>query len=137
MSALSWQAGNASGSYLTGSMIQALITINNPNYDPTNWQETLLIFAMVVVLFVANIWGAKAMPLVQNMMLVFHVVLFLVIIIVLWAKAPLNSARTVFTQFTNEGGWSSVGVSMMIGQITAIYTSVGMWERPCRYARLC
>jgi amino acid transporter len=125
MSALSWQAGNASGSFLTGSMIQALIIINNPNYDPTNWQETLLIFANVVVLFSANVFGAKRLPLGQNLLLVLHCAGFLVVIIVLWVMAPHNSAHTVFTQFTNEGGWSSIGVSLMIGQITAIYSSVG------------
>src|ERR1700735_2260033 len=59
MSTLSWQAGTASGSFLTGTIIQALITVNNPDYSPENWQGTLLVFAMVLVLFVANIWGAK------------------------------------------------------------------------------
>jgi amino acid transporter len=125
MSALSWQAGNASGSFLTGSLIQALISINNPNYDPTNWQETLLIFAMVLILFIANIWGAKGMPVVQNVLLGFHIGLFFTLIVVLWVKAPHNTAEVVFTQFTNEGGWSSLGVSLMIGQISAIYGSVG------------
>lgn len=129
MSALSWQAGNASGSYLTGSIIQALITINNPDYSPTNWQTTLLIFANVVVLFAANVFGAKKLPLGQNVLLVLHILGFLVVIIVLWVLAPHNSAHTVFTQFTNEGGWSSIGVSLMIGQITAIYSSVGEQEK--------
>jgi amino acid transporter len=124
MSALSWQAGNASGSYLTGSMIQALITINNPDYSGTDWQTTLLIFANVVVLFAANVFGAKKLPLGQNILLVLHIVGFLVVILVLWILAPHNSARTVFTEFTNEGGFP-LGVSLMIGQITAIYSSVG------------
>lgn len=125
MSALSWQAGNASGSYLTGSIILALIQINHPNFSSTNWQESLLIFAMVIVLFVANVFGARIMPLVQDFAMVFHVVLFLTIVVVLWALAPHNSATKVFTHFINEGGWSSMGVSLMIGQITAIYVCQG------------
>lgn len=104
-------------------MIQALITINNPNYSGTDWQTTLLIFANVVVLFTANVFGAKKLPLGQNILLVLHILGFLVVLIVLWVLAPHNSARTVFTQFTNEGGFS-IGVSLMIGQITAIYSSV-------------
>ncbi|TAQ85335.1 hypothetical protein B7494_g6341 [Chlorociboria aeruginascens] len=125
MSVLSWQAGNASGSFLTGSIIQALISINNPNYDPKNWQETLLIFAMVLVLFISNIWGSRVMPLAQNVLLGFHIGLFITIVVVVWVKAPHNNADIVFTQFANEGGWSSLGVSLMIGQISAIYGSVG------------
>jgi amino acid transporter len=132
MSALSWQAGNASGSFLTGSMIQALITINNPNYSPTNWQGTLLVFAMVLVLYLANTFAAKDMPLAQNVLLVFHVLAFFAILIILWVMAPKNSASVVFTQFTNGGNWSSVGVSLMVGQISAIYGSAGSLTKPSR-----
>ena len=128
MSTLSWQAGTASGSVLTGSIIQALIAINNADYQPTNlewrWQGTLLVFAMVLVLFTANIWGAKSLPLLQNILLVVHVFGFFAVIIVLWILAPRNTASTVFTQFYNGGGWSSVGLSLMVGQISAIYGSI-------------
>src|SRR5882757_4422207 len=72
MSTLSWQAGTASGSFLTGTIIQGLITVNNPNYAAENWQGTLLVFAMVLVIFIANIWGAKSLPMLQNILLVVH-----------------------------------------------------------------
>jgi len=124
MSTLSWQAGTASGSFLTGTIIQALITVNNPNYDAKAWQGTLLVFAMVLVLFVANIWGARDLPMIQNILLVVHVFGFLAVIIVLWVMAPRNSAKVAFTQFTNEGGWPTMGLSLMVGQISAIYGSL-------------
>ena len=124
MSTLSWQAGSASGSFLTGTIIQGLITVNDPNYNPTNWQGTLLVFAMVLIIYIANIWGAKSLPMIQNLLLVVHIFGFLVIVIVLWVLAPRQSAKNVFTQFTNGGGWSSMGVSLMIGQISAIYGSI-------------
>jgi amino acid transporter len=81
---------------------------------------------MVLVLFIMNIWGAQLWPKIQNALLVLHCVLFLVVIVVLWAKAPHQSASTVFTGFTNEGGWSSMGLSLMVGQITGIYSLIGM-----------
>ena len=121
MAALSWQSGNASGSFLTGTIIQGLITINNPNYQPTNWQGTLLVFAMVSIVFVSNIWGARSVPGAQNFLLVVHVGLFLAIVIVLWALAPKTPAKVVFTEFSNGGGWNNMGLSLMIGQISAIY----------------
>jgi amino acid transporter len=125
MSTLSWQAGAASGSFLTGAVIQALIGLNNANYQPTDfqfrWQGTLLVFAMVLVLFIANTWGAKSLPLLQNVLLVLHVFGFFTVIIVLWVLAPRHTASVVFTQFYNGGGWPTVGVSLMVGQISAVY----------------
>ena len=123
VSTLSWQAGAASGSFLTGTIIQGLMTVNNPDYSPTNWQGTLFVFAMVLVLFVFNIWGAKALPLVQNALLGVHIIGWLVIIVTLWALAPKESTSVVFTQFSNRGGWSSIGLSLMVGQISAIFGS--------------
>jgi ABC-type sulfate transport system permease component len=73
-----------------------------------------------------NIWGAQLWPKIQNVLLVFHCVFFVVVIVVLWAKAPHQSASAVFTGFTNEGGWSSMGLSLMVGQITGIYSLIGM-----------
>ena len=130
MSTLSWQAGAASGSFLTGTIIQGLITVNNPNYEPTNWQGTLFVFAMVVVIWCCNIWGAKAFPMLQNLLLCLHVVTFLVIVVVFWALAPRQSAKLVFLELTNDGGWSSMGLSVLIGQITAIFASTCKSRKP-------
>lgn len=126
MSTLSWQAGNASGSFLTGTIIQALLIVNYPDYNPENWQGTLFVFAMVLIVYIVNIWGAQLWPKIQNGLMVMHVIAFLVVIIVLWVLAPHQPASNVFTGFTNEGGWSSMGLSLMVGQITAIYALLGM-----------
>jgi hypothetical protein len=125
---LSWQAGAASGSFLTGTIIKALIGINYPDYNPTNWQGTLFVFAMALLIYVANIWGWGLIPRVQSGLLVLHVGGFLAVIIVLWVMAPHQSASAVFTGFSNEGGWSSIGLSLMVGQITAIYASLGTFN---------
>ncbi|MCJ1475970.1 hypothetical protein MMC13_004634 [Lambiella insularis] len=125
MSVLSWQAGAASGSFLTGTVIQALLAVNDPNYSPTNWQGTLFVCAMALLLYIANIWGWKLTSMVQNFLLFLHIGGFLAVIIVLWVMAPHQSASSVFTGFTNEGGWSSMGLSLMVGQIIAIYGSLG------------
>lgn len=134
MSTLSWQAGNASGSFLTGTIVQALLVVNYPDYDPKAWQGTLLVFAMVLVLFVVNVWGASVWAMIQNGLMVLHILFFLIVIIILWVMAPHQSAKAVFTQFTNEGGWSSMGLSVMVGQITAIYSLLGIFTAPSSVA---
>ena len=41
-----------------------------------------------------------------------------------WVLAPRNAATVVFTQFTDSGGWSSMGLALMVGQISAIYACI-------------
>ncbi|KAI4246429.1 MAG: hypothetical protein L6R42_009911 [Xanthoria sp. 1 TBL-2021] len=60
---------------------------------------------------------------VQNTLLGVRIIGWLVIVVTLWALAPRQSASVVFTQFTNEGGWSTMGLSLMVGQISAIFGS--------------
>ncbi|KAJ0414758.1 amino acid/polyamine transporter I [Aspergillus carlsbadensis] len=124
MSVLAWQAGSASGSFLTGTIIQGLISIRNPDYVPKDWQGTLFVFAMILVIYIFNVYAADAMPILNNLLMIFHVLSWTVIIIVLWAMAPHRSAKSVFTEWSNQGGWSSMGLSVMIGQISAIYGSL-------------
>ncbi|GLI80698.1 hypothetical protein PoHVEF18_009055 [Penicillium ochrochloron] len=125
MSVLAWQAGAASGSFLTGTIIQGLISVRNPEYEPKNWQGTLFVFAMVLVIYIANVYASDLMPVLSNLLMILHVLSWAVVLIVLWAMAPHQSAKTVFvTGWQNGGGWSSMGLSVMIGQISAIYGSL-------------
>ncbi|CAI7575162.1 unnamed protein product [Penicillium glandicola] len=125
MSVLAWQAGTASGSFLTGTIIQGLISVRNPDYDPQGWQGTLFVFAMVLVIYIVNIYGSDVMPIMNNLLMILHVVSWAVILIVLWVLAPRQSAEAVFaTQWKNLGGWSTMGLSVMVGQISAIYGSL-------------
>ena len=121
MSTLSWQAGTASGPFLVGTLIQALVQVNYPDYTATNWQGTLLVFAVTLIVGVINVWGTRAMPMIQNFMLLVHCGGFLAIIIVFWTLSPHNSPQDVFIKFTDAGGWQSMGLSLMVGQISAIY----------------
>ena len=126
MSTLSWQAGQASGPFLVGTDIQGILTVNDESYNPTNWQGTLFVFAVVLVIFILNIWGNDAMPMINNILLVGRVFGFLAIVVTLWILSPRNTAEIVFTQFTNEGGWGSTGLALMVGQISAIYACICM-----------
>ncbi|CAI6333626.1 unnamed protein product [Periconia digitata] len=124
MSTLSWQAGTASGPFLVGTLIQSCAVVAYPEYEPTNWQGTLMVIAVAILVWYLNIWGERFMPLFQNVMFGFHIVGFLVIIIILWVLSPRLSAKATFTEFTNSGGWNSMGLSLMVGQVSAIYACI-------------
>ncbi|GAB7357408.1 hypothetical protein MBLNU459_g8341t1 [Dothideomycetes sp. NU459] len=124
MSTLSWQAGTASGPYLVGTLIQSMIYENDSSYGYAAYQGTLFVIGITILVGISNIWGARMMPVLQNLMLILHVLGFLVIIVCIWVLAPRNTAKTVFTTFSNGGGWSTMGLSLMVGQISAIYACI-------------
>ena len=72
-----------------------------------------------------NTLGAKQLPLVESVILVFHIFGFLAVLVVLWFMSPKNTAHTVFTDFQNAGGWPSIGLSMLVGQVTSTYGLIG------------
>jgi amino acid transporter len=52
MSAMSWQAGAASGPFLVGTMIQSLVYVNKESYEATNWQGTMMVGSIdIAVIF--------------------------------------------------------------------------------------
>jgi len=107
MSTLSWQAGTASGPFLVGTLIQACVIVMYPSYEPTNWQGTLMVIAVTGLVWLLNIYGSNLMPIFQNVML-----------------SPRASTTQTFTHFTNGGGWSSMGLALMVGQISAVYACI-------------
>lgn len=124
MSTLSWQAGTASGPFLVGTLIQASVTVIYPDYAATRWQGTLMVIAVTILVWVMNIFGTRGMPAFQNVMLIAHVFGFLTIIIVFWTLSPRTTAEVAFTEFKNSGGWSTTGLALMVGQLSAIYACI-------------
>ncbi|KAJ5924451.1 hypothetical protein N7466_008638 [Penicillium verhagenii] len=122
MSVLAWQAGTASGSFLTGTIIQGLISVRNPDYEPAGWQGTLLVFAMVLVIYIFNVYASDVMPILNNLLMAFHVLSWLIILVVLCVMSPHRTADEVFvTGWQSLGGWSNMALAVMVGQISAIY----------------
>ncbi|KAJ5706745.1 hypothetical protein N7488_006546 [Penicillium malachiteum] len=124
MSVLAWQAGAASGSFLTGTIIQGLISVRDPSYKPQNWQGTLFVFAMIAIIYFFNVHAANWMPRIQNLLLALHLMSWVIVVIVLFVITPHQPAKVVFTEFYNGGNWPTIGVSLMVGQISAIYGSL-------------
>ena len=130
MAVLSWQAGNASGAFIAGTMINGFMTLPNPNYVQAPWQAVLFVFATIVIVWIVNVVFYRWLPMVQNILLWIFGMVFVALLCIFWIRAPLNSAHDVFLKFENGGDWKTVGLSLMIGQITAIYGLVGKLSFP-------
>ena len=97
---LGWQTNITSVAFIAALQIQSLMVIFDSDYVFERWQGTLLIIAIGFVSIIFNSYLAKRLPLVENIILVLHITGFFAILIPLWAMAPRNSAKMVFTQFT-------------------------------------
>ncbi|KAK5119786.1 hypothetical protein LTR85_007362 [Meristemomyces frigidus] len=127
LSTLAWQAFVAVDSYICAAFIQALITLNNPDYTPQRWQTTLLMIAVLAFMGAFNVFLAKWLALIEGFFAVLHFVAWVPVIIVLWTMTPVKQpAKTVFTDFSDNGaGWSNLGLTVCIGQVGAMFTVVG------------
>ncbi|KAK2861382.1 hypothetical protein FQN49_004255 [Arthroderma sp. PD_2] len=121
-----WQAGFASACFLTGSMIQGLIVLTNPSYSPTTWHTTLLLWAVALYCVFINAVTSRLLPAFEKVALGLHVVGFLAVLIPLVKFGVKNDASLVFKNFINDGGWSSQGVSFLVGLIGNAFAFLGL-----------
>jgi amino acid transporter len=121
-----WQAAIVAIAFLAGTVIQGLAILNNPkDYIPEAWHGTMLVIAITFFAIIFNTFLANKLPLVEGLVLALHVVGMFAIIIPLWILAPRNSAKEVFTHFQNNGGWSSMGTSFMVGLLSTTISMLG------------
>ncbi len=122
---LGWQTGLASLAFLAGTMIQGLLVLNNADYVFEAWHGTLLVIAITAFCIIFNTFLAKKLPMVEGMVLIIHVIGFFAVLIPLWLLAPRGDPAKVFTEFVNVGGWSTDGLSFMVGLLAPVYTLIG------------
>lgn len=111
--------------FLVGSLIQTMILLNNESYGFPSYQGTLLAFMAVAIAYTGVVYGARVLPYWQNAVFIVHVLAYLGYIIPVWVRAPAVSHRQVWTEFANEGGWSTMGLSVLVGQLAGISTQCG------------
>lgn len=127
LSTLAWQSIVAVDSFLIGEVILGMIVVNDQSFMAQRWQATLLIIATVLGLAAFNFFAGKRLALAENLFVMFHLLAFLPVVVTLLVMTPeKQTARAVFTQFTDNGaGWSSLGLTTMVGQVSCIFVVLG------------
>ncbi|RMZ86993.1 hypothetical protein DV736_g5784, partial [Chaetothyriales sp. CBS 134916] len=113
--ATGWQCSIAGTAFLSGTIIQGLVVLNDSTYVMERWHGTMIVIGVAIFCVLFNIFLAKRLPLVEALLLIIYIVGVFAIVIPLWVLAPRGDAHTVFTQFSNSGGWSTTGTAVMIG----------------------
>jgi amino acid transporter len=101
------------------------LVLNDASYVPERWQGTLIVIGVAIFCVLFNIFLAKELPLVEALLLVIYIVGVFAVVIPLWVLAPRGNPHTVFTQFSNLGGWKTTGTAVMIGMSGTIASLAG------------
>ncbi|GJN68878.1 hypothetical protein PLIIFM63780_000936 [Purpureocillium lilacinum] len=121
-----WQGTVATASYLSGSMIQALIIMTVSSYEPQPYQGTLLSWAVAAFCVFINVLASVWLPRFESLILVLHIAGFFAILVPVVVLGPHSDASTVFTTFQNGGGWPTQGLSFFVGMIGQVFAFVGV-----------
>ncbi|KAI1865384.1 uncharacterized protein JN550_008432 [Neoarthrinium moseri] len=123
----------ASAAFAAALQIQGMVVLNNDTYSPERYQGMLIFWLILVYAAVMNIWGHKLLPHVNLLSAVLHVAGFLAVFVTLAVMAPKNDAKFVFVETINSSGWSSDGVSWLVGLLSAVYPFLG-YDAACHMA---
>ncbi|KAJ5806349.1 uncharacterized protein N7503_003951 [Penicillium pulvis] len=125
LTSLAWIATVATETIFLGTMIEGLVTLNNPEFAQQRWQNTLLAWASVAATFFINVVIPNVLPRFEIVILILHLAGFIGITATLLAMSPKKSAHFVFHTKLNEGGWPTQGLSYCVGFIGNVATFVG------------
>ena len=125
LSVIAWQAFVANTCYICGTLIQGLLVLNHPEYTFQRWHGTLLFYAVLAFGLLVNTYLGRILPRIESLMLLLYILAFFAVLIPLVYLAPHKNAKEVFTVFQNLGGWSTTGLSFMVGFITPMGSFLG------------
>ena len=108
-------------------MLQSLIIVNYEHYVPERWHLTLMIFALLIVQGLINMYTFWLIPWIELIAGILPVVMFIVFVVVLLATAPKHGARFVFLEKvpSSTSGWNNYFISWNLGLLTPTWGFVG------------
>ncbi|KAK4890581.1 hypothetical protein LTR27_010743 [Elasticomyces elasticus] len=127
LSALAWCCGTTSGFFLAGNLIQGVIVELHSTYVAEPWRAYLFVLCLATMGALVNTYLSRKLPKLEGFAFVLTIAGFISVIITLWVLNADRrlSASEVFQTFSNDGGWSSLGLSMVGGQILLVWTLTG------------
>lgn len=125
LTTLAWIATVTTETLFAGTMIQGILLVDYDDYKPENWHGTLLTWLVIAVCVFINAVIPGALPRIEIVTVVLHVVGFIAIVATLWSCGSHKSASFVFTTSLNEGNWPTQGLSYCVGFLGNVATFVG------------
>ncbi|GAA5851710.1 hypothetical protein JCM8547_001181 [Rhodosporidiobolus lusitaniae] len=108
------------------SQVVAIVNLCRPSYEPTAWQICLIFWALMVLVYVYNVYAFKYFDTMNTLATVLGILSTIAIVAVLFAKqSEYNSATYAFTGFVNTTGWKNEGIVFILGMLGSAYSIIG------------
>lgn len=111
-----WIAALTSVCYFVADLTLSLVALNVETYVRQQWHATLSLWGTLLLCVFINIFVSGALPTIEVVVLIIHVLGFFGILIPLVYLTPSHhSVKEVFTTFNNFGGWNSKALAFFVG----------------------
>lgn len=109
-----------------GQLILSAITLWNEDFFPSTWQTVLMFWAVMLVCFLINAFGAPYLDLINKICIYWTAASVVIIMVTLLVLAPhRRSGEFVFAHFNaSASGWPD-GWAFFVGLLQAAYTLTG------------
>lgn len=116
LTVIGWIAALTSVCYFVSDLILQLVSLNSDSYLREGWHGTLLLWAILLLCVCINVFISGALPTIEVVVLIVHVLGFFGILVPLVYLTPThNSAKQIFLTFHNEGAWSTQTLAFFVG----------------------
>ncbi|KAF1960761.1 amino acid transporter [Byssothecium circinans] len=116
LTVVGWIAALTAVCFFVADLTLGLISLNTSHYTRELWHGTLLLWGTLLLSVFINIFVSGALPTIEVIVLIIHVLGFFGILIPLVYLTPFHhSAKEIFTTFHNMGGWQSKALAFFVG----------------------
>jgi choline transport protein len=118
--------GAAAGPAIISAVITGLAIFNYDDYVYKLWHTTLIMWLLILVPFICNLWFRKLIFAFELISGALHFIFFIATIITLSVLAQRSTPQFVFQNFTQGlSGWENPGVTWGLGLLTVTYAVNG------------
>jgi choline transport protein len=111
---------------IIANIITALAVFNYDSYTPKGWHTMLMMWALIIVPFIFNLWFRKLLNAFETVGGLCHFGFFVISIITLAVLAERSSNEFVFETLTHgQSGWENLGVTWGLGLLTITFSVNG------------
>jgi hypothetical protein len=127
-----WAINCAGLPAIIANNIIGLAVFHYENYSPKPWHITLMMWGLIMVPFLFNLWFRQLINAFELMGGIFHIIFFIASIVTLVVLARRSTVDFVFnTLTTGQSGWTNPGVSWGLGLLTLTFAISGtQWYPP-------
>jgi len=132
LTVFAWVVNCAGPPAIISNIITALAVFNYDTYQLKAWHTTLIMWALILVPFVFNLWFRQLLNTLELLGGLLHIIFFITSIITLVVLARRSTPDFVFnTLTTGQSGWNNPGVCWGLGLLTVTFAVSGTyWYLP-------